>query len=171
MFAEVMLVLRHHPHFQELGSSQQQRDAPEIICTPEKPSSPRSTIAGGCWSPAMSADHQLAPALSLKPRVGVCRRAGCGCEERGGGGETAPPRVNNFHCNCVISSGTSRSFRERALKAEARGLVLIQLHAAPGAPDGRAAGLGHLGLADGWGERICVPACALLACVCVCVCV
>lgn len=68
MFAEVMLMLRHHPHFQELGFSRQQKDASEIICAPKKPSSPRSTNAGGCSSPAMSADHCLAPALSLKPK-------------------------------------------------------------------------------------------------------
>lgn len=66
MFGEVVLVLRHHPDCQELGFSQQQRDASEIICTPNEPSSTRSTNAGGCSSLAMSADHYLAPALSLK---------------------------------------------------------------------------------------------------------
>lgn len=88
--------------------------------------------------------------------------------ERGGGGEASPGRVNHFHCNCVISLGTSRSFCEWPLKAEARGLFLIQPHAASEAPDSRTAVLSRLGRADGWRKGfVCVR---VLACVRVCVC-
>lgn len=56
-FAEVVLMLRHHPRFHELGISQQQRDVSEIIQAPKKPSSPRSTNAGGCSFPATLAER------------------------------------------------------------------------------------------------------------------
>lgn len=56
MFAEVVLVLGHCLHFQDLGVSQQQRDVSEIIHK-KLQKSPACTEARGFSFPAMLAEH------------------------------------------------------------------------------------------------------------------
>lgn len=80
-----------------------------------------------------------------------------------------PAREGLIISIAIVSSlwGPLAHFCERPLKAEARGLFLIQPHAASEAPDSRTAVLSRRGRADGWRKGfVCVR---VLACVCVCV--
>lgn len=142
-----------------------------VSCLKRSPKAQIVAMKHGCRSmltPAIVqlAEHRVAAALSLKPNEWefVARLAAAVRSNK-----TKLQRVNHFHCNCVISLGTSRSFCKQPLKAEARGLFLIQLHAASEALDSRTAVLSRLGLADGWRKGfVCMR---VLACACVCVCV
>lgn len=138
--------------FQQLGISQQQRGASGTIHAPNQPSSPRSTNTGGCSFPAMLAELCLAPPLSLNPKDWELRSRE----------EEAKPACGGLMISIAIVSSLWGPRAHRVSKAQARGLVLIQPHAAPAARAGHAAGLGHLGPADGWMERK-----DLCACVCV----